>query len=109
MQVRNGFGALLTPAAALYARLIALQDELHHPIGRILKTVGFRIPHNNFLDPGHARRLIWLSNRLLWVVRLQGKRLEGQRIRLSDIWRGPKLPPMLPGTTEPRTVPPPGA
>lgn len=89
MQVRNGFGALLTPAAALYARLIALQDELQHPVGRVLKTMGFKVPTSNFLDPGEARRMIWFANRLLWLVRLQGRRLQGERISLGNLWRTP--------------------
>ena len=74
-QPRNGFGGLLTPAAALYARLIAMQDDLVHPIGSILKYAGESIPETPFLDPGKARRRIRISHHLLPVLRFYARRL----------------------------------
>ena len=36
-QARNGFGRLITPLADLYARMIALQDELEFPLGSLME------------------------------------------------------------------------
>jgi hypothetical protein len=78
-QPRNGFGALLTPAACLYARLIKMQDELEHPIGSILEFGGEKIPPNPFIDPAQARRRLWWGHRLLPVFRLEARLLARRR------------------------------
>jgi hypothetical protein len=83
-QPRNGFGNLITPAAALYARLIEMQDEIVQPIGAVLKWSGELPPANNYVDPGAAKREIWASHYFLWYLRWQGRRLE-QR----EPWKGP--------------------
>ena len=83
-QPRNGFGNLITPAAALYARLIELQDQLAHPIGAILKWQGETLPETNLFDPGAAKREIWLANRTLWLLPWQARRLAAQ-----ETWQGP--------------------
>ena len=75
-QARNGFGALLTPAAALYAELIAMQDEFDHPIGYILKAAGEKLPTTHLVDPVHARRKIWRSWWLLPIFRWRARRLD---------------------------------
>lgn len=82
MQPRNGFGALLTPAAALYARLIKLQDEIEHPIGYVLKWMGEPLPQTQLLDPGTAMREIAISSRMLWLVKLQAGRLARREKRM---------------------------
>lgn len=74
-QPRTGFGTLLTPAAALYARLIRMQDDLPRPIGDILKWAGDKPPADNFIDPGRARREMWLANRMLWLLKLNSARM----------------------------------
>lgn len=83
-QPRNGFGNIVTPATALYARLIELQDEIDHPIGAILKWEGERLPASNLVDPGAAKREIWISHYLLWFLKLQGRRLARRQA-----WLGP--------------------
>lgn len=83
-QPRNGFGNIITPAAALYARLIALQDEIAHPIGAILKWQGETPPETNLVDPGAAKREIALSHYALWLLKWQGERLARQ-----TPWHGP--------------------
>ncbi len=70
-QPRNGFGAVITPAAALFARLIALQDEIDHPIGSILKFGREKIPASPFLDPAHVLRQIRWGHRLLPIFRFE--------------------------------------
>lgn len=69
-QPRNGFGSLLTPATHLYARLIALQDEIEHPLGSVLEFGREKIPESPFIDPGKARSQIWWGERLVGMIRL---------------------------------------
>lgn len=78
-QPRNGFGAILSPAARLYARLIKMQDELEHPIGSILEFGGERIPQSPFIDPAKARSQIWWGERLLPIFRLEARLLARRR------------------------------
>jgi hypothetical protein len=89
-QPRNGFGALLTPAAALYAKLIKLQDELEHPIGHILKSLFQPLPKTPLVNPTAARRKIWRAHHLVLLIRLQGRRLarkEPRELFLHDgVW-----------------------
>ncbi|HXF55622.1 MAG TPA: NAD(P)-binding domain-containing protein [Hyphomicrobiaceae bacterium] len=79
VQARNGFGSLLTPAADLYARLIRMQDELQPPLGAILRELNEPLPTSQIVDPGQARRQIWLGHRLLWLVRWKGRRMARNR------------------------------
>lgn len=102
-QPRNGFGNIVTPAVALFARLIRMQDEIEHPIGAVLEWQGDPLPETNLMDPGAAKREIWLSNRMLWFLRLQSRRLVRERR-----WLGP--PAEFIGqeflqSVEPETVP----
>ncbi len=84
-QPRGGFGTLVTPAANLYAKLIAMQDEIAAPIGAILAYAGDTLPVDNLVDPGRARREMWLGNRMLWLLKLNAKRYA--RARDRDIGR----------------------
>lgn len=68
-QPRGGFGALITPAAALYARLIQMQDELEQPIGTILEWFVESAPENQYIDPAGALRDIWLSHRTMRLLK----------------------------------------
>lgn len=72
-QARNGFGALLTPAAKLYAEMIALQDEMELPIGYILKWRGFKVPQSNLVNPVTTKRLMWLTHYLLPLLRRRSR------------------------------------
>lgn len=83
-QPRNGFGNIVTPAVALFARLIELQDELEHPIGAVLKWMDEPLPETNLMDPGAAKREIRLSHYMLWYLRLQARRLAKR-----ERWQGP--------------------
>lgn len=92
-QPRIGFGYLLTPAAALFARMIAMQDELEHPIGTLLKFTGHDMPESPFMDPGEALREIRWGGRLLWVLRIQDRRLSRRERRRADVL-GPVASPI---------------
>jgi len=72
-QARNGFGALLTPAAKLYADMIALQDEMELPIGYVLKWRGFKVPKSNLVNPVTTRRVMWLTHYLLPLLRRRSR------------------------------------
>ena len=83
-QPRNGFGNIVTPAVELFARVIAMQDEIEQPIGAVLEWNGDPLPQTNLMDPGAAKREIWFSQYMLWYLRLQGRRLARRRR-----WCGP--------------------
>jgi cation diffusion facilitator CzcD-associated flavoprotein CzcO len=72
-QPRNGFGALITPAAKLYADMIAMQDEIELPIGYVLKWRGLKVPATNLVNPAATRRVIWLTHYLLPLLRRRAR------------------------------------
>lgn len=74
LQPRNGFGALITPAADLTAKLIKKQEEFGQPIGAMLKWRGFKAPTTPYINPNAARRQIWLGNKTLPILKLTAKR-----------------------------------
>ncbi len=64
-QACYGLGPLVSEAAALTAKLIALQDGLAHPIGGILKAMGMKPGRAAPVDPHRNRRILTrLRNRL---------------------------------------------
>lgn len=74
-QPRNGFGSLITPAADLYARMIRLQDDLAYPIGALLRWIGEPLPVDNLVDPGRARRQIWLAKHTVFMLKFYDRLL----------------------------------
>lgn len=78
LQVRYGFGPLVTPYARLFADVIRLQDKLEWPVGRLLQATGERIPRTHLIDPIAALRKLRRGRRLLplllWVDRWHQKR-----------------------------------
>ncbi len=72
-QPRNGFGTLISPAAKLYADMIALQDEIELPIGYVLKWRGLKLPTTYLVDPGSTRRVIWLVGKILPLLRRRAR------------------------------------
>lgn len=72
-QPRNGFGTLISPAAKLYADMIALQDEIELPIGYVLKWRGLKLPTTYLVDPGSTRRVIWLVSKILPLLRRRAR------------------------------------
>lgn len=88
-QPRTGFGAPLPSATALFARLIEMQDDLDRPIGDILKWAGDKLPVHNFVDPGSARREIWVASRVLWLLKVNARRMAAaeERARSIPAWR----------------------
>lgn len=80
-QARNGFGSLLTPAAKLYADMIAMQDEMELPIGYILKWRGLKVPKTHLVNPVKTRRVIWLTHYLLPLLRRRDRILREKEPR----------------------------
>ena len=80
-QARNGFGPLITPAARLYAEMIAMQDEMELPIGFILKWRGLKIPTSHLVNPASTRRVIRLTHFLLPLLRRRARILAKKDLR----------------------------
>lgn len=80
-QPRNGFGTIISPAAKLYAEMIAMQDEMEIPIGFILQWRGFRVPRSQLIDPGATRRTIWLAHKILPLLKRRSRLLAEKGIR----------------------------
>lgn len=92
-QPRNGVGALLTPVADFYAKLIRLQDEFDVPLGIVLKWTGETMPTSNSVNPTLARRYVWIGQRTLPVLRLMGKVLSRYHKRAPLAFADPGAPP----------------
>ncbi len=80
-QARNGFGTIISPAAKLYAEMIAMQDEMELPIGFILKWRGFKVPPSQLLDPGATRRAIWIAHKILPLLKRRSRLLAEKGVR----------------------------
>ena len=80
-QPRNGFGSLLTPAAHLYAEMMALQDDMEMPIGYVLKWRGLKLPTSNLVNPTAVRRLMRFSRVLLPLLRRRARILNEKEPR----------------------------
>lgn len=75
-QARNGFGRLVTPLSDLYARMIAMQDELEFPIGTLMEqSFTQRLPTTHLVDPEKSRREIRLAHLVLPLLKLRDKRM----------------------------------
>lgn len=75
-QARNGFGRLITPLADLYARMIALQDELQLPLGTLMESsFTQKLPTSHLVDPEKSRREIRLAHWILPLLKLRDKRM----------------------------------
>lgn len=72
-QPRNGFGAIISPAAKLYADMIAMQDEIELPIGYVLKWRGLKVQSSQLVDPAATRRVIWLAHKLLPLLKRRAR------------------------------------
>lgn len=97
-QARNGFGSLITPACKLYAKMIALQDEMELPIGYILKWRGLKLPTSNLVDPAATRRVIRLAHHLLPLLERRS------RILSEKAPRAPFDPTLYDIETEDRAI-----
>lgn len=74
-QIRYGVGPLITPAAALLAKMIRLQEQMELPIGLVLKESGARLPTTHLVDPIASLRRIRLANRTLPLLLRKEKNL----------------------------------
>ncbi len=82
-QARNGFGRLITPLSDLYARMVALQDELEFPLGTLMESsFTQRLPTTHLVDPEKSRREIWLAHKILPLLKLRDRRM-AKRQRLN--------------------------
>jgi hypothetical protein len=73
-QVRYGVGPLITPGAALLAKLIKMQDEMLLPVGLVLKESGAKLPTSHLVDPISSLRRMRIANWTLpWLLRKEKK------------------------------------
>jgi len=65
MQVRYGFGPLLSEGAELLAMMVELQDRMELPLGRVLQALGQKPPASHLVNPAAALRQMRRARRLL--------------------------------------------
>ncbi|MEK7794620.1 MAG: NAD(P)-binding domain-containing protein [Candidatus Hydrogenedentota bacterium] len=68
LQVRYGFGPLLTPYANLVVGLIRLQETMGLPIGRVLASLGQRPPSTHLVGPFASLRQMTWARRSLGLI-----------------------------------------
>jgi Flavin-binding monooxygenase-like len=74
-QVRYGVGPLITPAAALLAKMIKMQDEMQLPIGLVMKESGAILPDSHLVDPIASLRRMKIANWTLPLLLRKEKKL----------------------------------
>ncbi len=68
LQVRYGFGPLVTPYTRVICKMIEVQDRLRLPIGRVLQSTGQRVPKTHLADPFKSLRDLRRAERVLrWL------------------------------------------
>jgi len=82
-QPRYGFGPLVTPAAELVAKMIALQDKMVLPIGLVLKEFGVKPPATNLIDPSAAIKQLERANKNIHLLLFTEKHLR-KKLTLQD-------------------------
>ncbi|MFT3732235.1 MAG: NAD(P)-binding domain-containing protein [Hyphomicrobium sp.] len=80
-QARNGFGRLITPLSDLYARMIALQDELELPLGTLMESsFTQKLPTTHLVDPEKSRREIRLAHWILPLLKFRDRRMARKQV-----------------------------
>ncbi len=80
-QIRYGVGPLITPAAALLAKMIKLQDEMQLPIGLVMKESGAKLPTTHLIDPISSLRRMRIAN---WTLPLLLRKEKKLREKFQD-------------------------
>lgn len=89
-QARNGFGRLITPVSELYARMIAMQDEMEFPLGTIMEqSFTQKLPTSHLVDPEKARREVRLGHLILPLLKLRDRRMAKRQAKASSKSREP--------------------
>ncbi len=83
-QIRYGVGPLITPGAALLAKMIKMQDEMQLPLGLVLKESGAKLPDTHLIDPIASLRRMKIAN---WTLPL----LFGKEKKLRKKFAGKSL------------------
>jgi hypothetical protein len=66
----------MTPLSDLYARMIAMQDDLVFPIGTLMqRSFTQRLPTTHLVDPEKSRREIRLAHWVLPLLKLRDRRM----------------------------------
>lgn len=84
-QARGGFGRLITPLADIYARLIALQDDLHFSIGTLMETSPVHhLPTTHLVNPQSVKREITFGNWTMWTLKGRDRKLLEKQISEAE-------------------------
>jgi cation diffusion facilitator CzcD-associated flavoprotein CzcO len=88
-QIRYGVGPLITPAAALLAKIIKMQDEMQLPIGLVMKESGAKLPTTHLIDPISSLRRMRIANWTLPLLARKEKKLRkkfaGKQLQKTDL------------------------
>ncbi len=84
-QVRYGVGPLITPAAALLAKMMKMQDEMKMPIGLVMKESGAKLPTTHLVDPIAALRSMKIANWTLPLLLRKEKKLRKRFTEKPDL------------------------
>jgi len=88
-QIRYGVGPLITPAAALLAKIIKMQDEMELPIGLVMKESGAKLPDTHLVDPISSLRRMRIANWTLPLLIRKEKKLrkkfQGKQLGKTDL------------------------
>ncbi len=84
-QVRYGVGPLITPAAALLAKMLKIQDEMRLPIGLVMKESGAKLPTTHLVDPISSLRRMRIANWTLPLLLRKEKKLRKRFTKKPDL------------------------
>ncbi len=88
-QVRYGVGPLITPAAALLAKMIKMQEEMQLPIGLVIKESGAKLPDTHLVDPISSLRRMKIANYTLPLLLRKEKKLRqkfhGKQVKSENL------------------------
>ncbi|MEM9138119.1 MAG: NAD(P)/FAD-dependent oxidoreductase, partial [Cyanobacteria bacterium P01_F01_bin.42] len=69
-QARGGVGSLMSAYGPLFAKLLALQDQIEVPLGLVFKDMGMELPTTHLSDPQSVFRQLRLLRWLFpWLRR----------------------------------------
>ncbi|MEM9720067.1 MAG: NAD(P)-binding domain-containing protein [Bacteroidota bacterium] len=76
LQPRGGIGSLVSPAAQLMAEFIHLQREIQIPIGRVLKSMGQKLPTSPLADPVKLHKKMKRAHKFFQFISKKAKNLD---------------------------------
>ena len=75
-QPRGGIGSLVTPSAALLAKMILLQDNIKPPLGLVIKQTGEKLPTTHLMNPSEVMQRLKKAEKRWWLLEKIAKRVD---------------------------------